>query len=82
MNNDDIEIIEKFPLRKVYQFLSENGFSYEADEIRKSQEKFKSYKSTLRRAKLLNFLDSKGILDKFIEKYWPSGKTLNGQSQL
>jgi len=82
LKNDDIEIFGRLPLRYAYQFLGENGFSKEADEIRTSQEKYKSYKSTLRRAKLVNFLDAKGTLDEFIEKYWPSGKTSKGQNQL
>lgn len=82
MKDEDIDIFERLPLRYAYEFLDKKGFSEKADEIRTSRDRYKSYTSTLRRAKLVKFLESKNLLDEFIEKYWPSGKTEKGQSQL
>ena len=82
MESEEIESFDRLPLRYAYQFLTEKGYSEKADEIRSSKDKFKSYTSTLRRAKLINFLDEKGLLDEFIEKYWINGKTPKGQNQI
>ena len=65
----EIESFERLPLKYVYQFLGENGYSEKVDEIRSSKEQYKSYTSTLRRAKFVNFLDEKRILDDFIKEY-------------
>jgi hypothetical protein len=82
MESEGVEFFDRLPLKYAYQFLSENGHSEKADEIRLSKDRFKSYTSTLRRAKIVNFLDEKGLLNNFIEKYWENGNTLKGQNQI
>lgn len=82
MKSENIDLFERFPLRYAYHFMTDKGFGEKAEEIRTSKDKYKSYTSTLRRAKLVNFLESKQLLDDFVDSYWPSGKTEKGQSQL
>lgn len=82
MKSEEINSFERLPLRYAYQFMTDKGFGEKAVEIRTSKDKYKSYTSTLRRAKLVNFIESKRLLDEFVESYWPSGNTEKGQSQL
>ena len=82
MTGEEIESFDRLPLKYAYQFLGENGHSEKADEIRLSKDKFKSYTSTLRRAKIVNFFDEKEMLNDFIEKYWKNGNTLKGKNQI
>lgn len=82
MVDEEIESFDRLPLKYAYQFLEENGYSEKANEIRLSKDKFKSYTSTLRRAKIVNFFDEKEIINDFIERYWENGKTQNGQNQI
>ena len=62
-------------LLKAYQFLGNNGLKDEADEIRNSKDKFKSYIGTLRCAKIIGLLKENNLLDRFVEEEWPAGKT-------
>lgn len=82
MESEEIEAFDRLPLRYAYQFLNEKGYSEKADEISLSRDRFKSYTSTLRRAKIVNFLDEKGLLEEFIDEYWQNGNTLKGQNQI
>ena len=82
MKSEEIEVFDRLPLRYAYRFLNEQGHSEIADEIRSSRDRFKSYTATLRRAKVVNFLDEKGLLREFVEKYWVNGGTQKGQNQI
>lgn len=70
---------ERLPLRLAWEFLRGQGLGEEADEIRNSKDKIGSYDSTLKRAKVTELLKEKMILDEFIEKHWPLGKTNEGK---
>jgi hypothetical protein len=81
----DTEKIEEFdalPLKFVYQFLSQKGFENEANEIRQSKDRYKTYTSTLRRGKVVELLEKNSLLGEFIDKYWPSGKTEDGKRRI
>lgn len=83
MPKQDIDkYYNRLPLRYAYQFLNANGYSEEATVIKLSQDKYKSYKSGLKRAKIVNLLEQKGLLDDFIEQYWNTGNTGKGQTHL
>ena len=81
---DEIEKVDEFeglPLRFVYEFLSQKGFENEVNEIRQSKDSYKSYTSTLRRGKVLELLEKNNLLEEFIDKYWPFGKTEKGKKK-
>ena len=77
MDNDSISY-ENLPLKYAYIFLEEKGFAKEAEDIKTSKESYKSYTTTLKRAKLVNILDKTNLLEEFIENWWPQGKSENG----
>lgn len=70
------------PLRRAYEFLSANGLSIEASEIRTSRERLGSYTTSLRRAKIVTLLRRKNLLDKFIKTNWKSALTPAGKRKL
>jgi len=53
----------------------------ESEEIRNSPTAFKSYTSTLRRAKIIVLVKQHGLFQKFCEEVWPSGLTKKGESR-
>lgn len=71
-----------FSLVAAYDFLRSKGFTNEADSIQSSRDNFKSYKGTLKRAKILKVVSDHGILKEFIDSQWPYGNTTRGQSRL
>jgi len=75
------EYSSNFSLDDAYEFLRSKNLDSVAKEIQISRDQFKSYTSTLRRAKVTRVLNNKGLLNEFIEKYWPSGKTKKGQAR-
>jgi len=82
MNIDqNIEYNRNFSLLAAYQFLRDNGLGDKAIEIRISSDKFKSYNSTLRRAKIIVLVKENNLFDRFVDKVWPSGKTKKGISR-
>jgi hypothetical protein len=80
MTNEN-EYNSNFSLDNAYEFLRSKNLDSVAKEIQISKDQFKSYTSTLRRAKVTRVLNNKGLLNEFIEKYWPSGKTKRGQAR-
>ena len=70
---------ERLPLRLAWEFLRDKGLGERADEIRYSKDKLGSYDYTLKRAKVIELLKENMILDEFIEKHWPIGKTNEGK---
>ncbi|HEY3346607.1 MAG TPA: endonuclease NucS domain-containing protein [Nitrospirota bacterium] len=79
---NQIEEFERFPLRYAYEFLSNKGFKEKAEEIKQSKDSYKSYTSTLKRGKIIAILENNNLLEDFIDKYWPLGKTEKGRSQI
>jgi hypothetical protein len=77
MENEQIVEYEALPLRYAYDFLASNGHQSEAEDIRTSKEKLGSYTTTLKRARIVALLSSKGLLDKFVTEYWRHGETAN-----
>ncbi len=73
---------EGLPLRLAYALLEANGLAAEATEIRKSPERLGSYTTSLRRAKIVDLLRRKRLLDKFIETNWRFGLTPAGKKKL
>lgn len=81
MNNTS-EYHRNFSLLVAYEFLCAKGLTSEADSIQSSRDRFRSYSSTLKRAKIVRVLDDGGLLDQFIDSHWPSGRTAKGQTRL
>jgi hypothetical protein len=75
----DIEIFEWLPFRSAYQFFTDEVFGESANAIGTPKDRYKS--STLHRTKLVSLLESKKLLNEYMETYWPSGWTEKGQSQ-
>jgi len=76
------EYKRNFSLVAAYDFLRQKGLTSEADSIQFSRDKFKSYSSTLKRAKIIKLLSDSGLLDEFIDSQWSSGRTTKGQTRL
>jgi hypothetical protein len=77
-----MEYSRNLSLNDAYDFLSQNGLAQESGEIKDSSDKFKSYTSTLKRAKIVVLLRDKKLLDKFCESVWPSGLSDKGKSRI
>jgi len=77
-----MEYSRNFPFNDAYDFLSQNGLAQESAEIKNSSDKFKSYSSTLRRAKIIVLIREKKLLDNFCSSVWPSGLTDKGKSRI
>jgi len=77
-----MEYNRNFSLYDAYEFLSQNGLIQESEEIKNSPDKFKSYTSTLRRAKVIVLVRDKKLLDKFCNSVWQSGLTDKGKSRI
>lgn len=76
------EYKRNFSLVAAYDFLRSKGLTSEADSIQSSRDRFKSYTSTLKRAKIVKVISDSGLLKEFIDSQWPSGNTPKGQSRL
>jgi hypothetical protein len=76
------EEFEAFPLRLAYTFLIENDLANEANAIRQSQDRYKSYSSTLKRGKIITLLKKSNLLDSFMNECWSFGKTDKGQRKI
>ncbi len=79
---DEKEEFEGLPLRLVWVYLTEKGLGNEASSIRQSKDAYKSYTSTLRRGKVVKLLKENNALEEFVDKYWPYGKTQQGQNKI
>ena len=78
----DVEEFEGLPLRFAYGFLSDKGFGEESTEIKRSKDKYKSYTSTLKRAKVLGLLEKNNLLNEFMDKFWHFGNTDGGKRKI
>ena len=79
--NHNMEYKRNFSLPAAYQFLQDNRLGDQAIEIKTSSDKFKSYTSTLRRAKIIVLVKHNNLFDRFADEVWPSGKTKKGISR-
>lgn len=77
-----MEYNRNFSLFDAYDFLNTNGLEQECEIIKNSSDKFKSYSSTLRRAKIITLVRDKKLLDDFCKTVWPSGLTDKGNSRI
>jgi hypothetical protein len=77
-----MEYNRNFSLYDAYDFLKAHGLGQECDEIINSSDKFKSYTSTLRRAKIITLVRDSKQLDDFCKTIWPSGLTDKGKSRI
>jgi hypothetical protein len=77
-----MEYNKNFSLYDAYDFLKANGLELECEEIKNSSDKFKSYSSTLRRAKIVSLVRDKNLLDDFCKTVWTSGLTDKGKSRV
>jgi len=77
-----MEYNKNFSLFDAYDFLKANGLELECEEIKNSSDKFKSYSSTLRRAKIVSLVRDKNLLDDFCKTVWTSGLTDKGKSRV
>lgn len=77
-----MEYNKNFSLFNAYDFLNANGLEHECEEIKNSSDKFKSYSSTLRRAKIITLVRDKKLLDDFCKTVWTSGLTDKGKSRI
>jgi hypothetical protein len=74
---------QSLPLKLAYPFLAANGLGAEANEIRNSTQRLAGIGgSTLRRARIAALLHERSLLDSFIQKTWPQGKTADGKKRL
>jgi hypothetical protein len=79
---NETQYSRNFSLNTAYDFLRSKNLDSVAEEIQVSRDQFKSYTSTLRRAKVTRVLNNKSLLNEFIENYWQSGKTKRGQARI
>jgi|ERR1700757_4306858 len=77
-----MEYNKNFSLFSAYDFLVANKLGKESDEIKNSPDKFKSYSSTLKRAKIITLVQNKKLADKFYSTVWPSGLTEKGKTRV
>ena len=77
-----MEYNKNFSLFAAYGFLKSQGLGNESEEIKNSSDKFKSYSSTLRRAKIITLVQDKKLLDAFCKAVWTSGLTEKGKSRI
>jgi hypothetical protein len=77
-----MEYNKNFSLFDAYDFLKANGLELECEEIKNSSDKFKSYSSTLRRAKIVSLVRDKNLLEDFCNSVWTSGLTDKGKSRV
>jgi len=73
---------EALPLRRACPFLEANGLQAEGQSIGASKDQFSSYTSTLKRAKVVALLSSKGLLDAFVAEHWQHGASEKGRREI
>jgi len=77
-----MEFIRDFSLNDAYGFLNANGLEKECEEIKNSSDSFKTYTSTLRRAKIITLVRDKKLLEDFCKAVWISGLSDKGLSRI
>ena len=82
MVKEENEFQRDFPLKPTYQFLSDRGLESEMLTIKSTSDKFMTFTTTLKRAKIINLLKTNNLLDIFVDELWPSGKTHKGVNRI
>lgn len=82
INDKIMEYNKNFSYLTAYEFLNSHGLSSESEEIKNSSDKFKSYSSTLKRAKIINLVREKKLLNEFCKTVWPSALSDKGKVRL
>jgi hypothetical protein len=77
-----MDYTKNFSLFEAYDFLEANKLGQECEQIRNSSDKFKSYSTTLRRAKIITLCRDKKLLNDFCKTVWPSGLTERGETRI
>lgn len=73
---------KNFHLPDAYNYLFHKGLEHESNEIEYSTDKYKSYRSTIKRAKIIILLIEKNLLDDFCQKVWTDGLTPKGKTRI
>lgn len=72
-----------FPLKIAYTFGMDRGLQTEISEIRDMEIEWDlPYTSSVRRGFIIHLFETKGILDEFVDRHWPMGRTPSGLSNL
>jgi endonuclease NucS-like protein len=72
-----------FPLREAYAFAGQHNLSAQAANIRDMEIEWDlSYTSTVRRGRMLDLFEDKGLLSAFIDQKWPSGHSAQGKAAI
>ena len=71
-----------FNLQSTYQFLVDNNLVNEMLKIKESKDNYGSYTTSLKRAKIIDLLDSYDLLTDFIYEVWPMGDTEKGKKRI
>jgi len=77
-----MEYKHNFSLNEAYNFLNANGLEQESNEIKSSSDKYKSYSSTLKRAKIIVLVRNKKLFDNFCTAVWPDGLTDKAKTRI
>src|SRR5579864_7581691 len=72
---------KRLSLLEAYDFLKQKGLEKEGEKIRSSADMYKSYTSTLRRAKIVVLVKEKKLFEAFCQQVWPSGLTEKGKGR-
>jgi len=71
-----------FDMKSTYSFLSDYNLEEEMYQIKTSKDRYGSYDTSLRRAKIINLLDSHDLLTAFIYEVWPQGESKIGNKRI
>src|SRR5262245_33810790 len=73
----------RFPSRSAYSFADQNGLATEASAIRRMPVTWdETWDTSVRRGRLIELFQKRGLLTKFIDECWPVGATPDGQAEL
>lgn len=75
------EYQKDFPFPLAYDFLRSHGLEEPAREIEISRDRYRSCRTSLKRAKIVVLVKEKGLYDQFLQEVWQSGRTDKGKSR-
>lgn len=70
---EERKAMKHLPLKKAYGFAAANGIENEAQKIKQSDIRWKSYTSSIRRAFIIDLFRKRGLFDKFKNAHWRVG---------
>lgn len=70
----------KLPLKEAYEFARDNELGEEAQRIKGSPARLRSYTSSIRRGMIIDLFEKRGLFDRFKAERWPFGNTKAGQT--